>query len=90
MANLSRIYKIMGKKKDAIDTAQKIIHNKPESPIGYMALAMIYRDDKEFDKAIETLRKAAALNDTNISMMLGNMSLFEKRLQISHRPISEG
>ena len=78
MADLSRIYKIMGKKKDAIENAQKIIQNKPESPIGYMALAMIYQDDKEFDRAIETLHKAAALNDTSISMMLGNMFYLKK------------
>jgi putative PEP-CTERM system TPR-repeat lipoprotein len=77
-AELSRIYKIMGKKKDAIETAQKIILAKPQSPIGYLALAAIYQDDKEFDKAIETLRKGAALSDSTISLSLGNAFYLNK------------
>jgi tetratricopeptide (TPR) repeat protein len=78
MADLSMIYKVMGKKRDAMETAQKIIRSRPESPVGYMTLAMIHQDDKEFDKAIEVLRKGSALKDINISMMLGNVYFLKK------------
>lgn len=78
MAELSRVYKIMGKKKDAVETAQKVIRGRPESPVGYLALAMIHQDDKEYDKAIEILRKGSTLNDMNIFMMLGNVNFLKK------------
>jgi putative PEP-CTERM system TPR-repeat lipoprotein len=77
-AEVSRIYKIMGKKQDAVENAQKIIQKRPESPIGYMALAMVYQDDKELDKAIETLKKATSLRDIGIFMMLGNEYFLKK------------
>ena len=78
MAEMSRIYKIMGKKKDAIENAHEIILTKPESPIGYIALAMIYNADQELDKSIEVLRKASRLNDISIAMMLGNTYFLKK------------
>jgi len=80
-AELSRIYKVLGKKRDALETAQKIIQSRPESPVGYMTLAMIHQDDKEFDKAIEVLRKGSTLKDINISMMLGNVYFLKKDYQ---------
>jgi FimV-like protein len=42
---------------------------------------MIHQDDKEFDKAIEVLRKGPALKDINISMMLGNVYFLKKDYQ---------
>jgi len=78
MAEISRIYKVMGKKQDSIDNARQIIQKKPDSPIGYLTLAMIYQDDKELDKAIEILKKASQLNDVSICMMIGNV-YFQKK-----------
>jgi tetratricopeptide (TPR) repeat protein len=75
---MSRIYKIMGKKQDAVDNANNIIRRNPESSAGYMALASIYQDDKEYDKAVETLRKASRIRDVNIPLMLGNLYLIKK------------
>ena len=60
---------------------KKSFSSRPESPVGYMTLAMIHQDDKEFDKAIEVLRKGSALKDINISMMLGNVYFLKKDYQ---------
>ncbi|MFZ3137787.1 MAG: XrtA/PEP-CTERM system TPR-repeat protein PrsT [Thermodesulfovibrionales bacterium] len=78
MAEISRIYKVMGKKQDSIDNARQIIQKNPASPIGYLTLAMIYQDDKELDKAIEILKKASQINDVSICMMIGNV-YFQKK-----------
>jgi tetratricopeptide (TPR) repeat protein len=83
MAEMSRIYKIMGKKKDAIENANQIILKKPESPIGYITLAMIYNGDQELDKSVETLRKASRLNDISIPMMLGNTYFLKKDYKVA-------
>lgn len=78
MAEASRIYKIMGKKQEAVENAKQITLQHPQSPVGYMTLAFIYQDDKEFDKAIDALLAASSLKDVNIAMMLGNLYFLKK------------
>ena len=78
MAEVSRLYKIMGKKQDAIENANDIIRKKPDSAVGYITLATVYQEDKERDKAIDVLKKAAHVKDANISLMLGNIYFSKK------------
>jgi putative PEP-CTERM system TPR-repeat lipoprotein len=78
MAEISRLYKTMGKKKDAIEAAEHIIHRKPELTIGYIALATIYQNDNELDEAIKVLKNAQRTKDSDIVTMLGDLYFLKK------------
>lgn len=78
MAEVSGIFMVMGRKQDAIETAKQIIRKDPTSSVGYAALALVYQEGKEFDKAIAVLRGASGIKDVNLSMMLGNLYALKK------------
>ena len=73
MAEVSRIYMIIGKKKEAIENANRMIDRKPDVPAGYLMLALVYQNQQQIDSAIEVLKRAAGLNDRNVNMMLGGL-----------------
>ena len=50
---------------DALDTAQQKVHENPEDPAGYMALAEIYAEHNQQEKAFEQY-KAAILKDASL------------------------
>ena len=77
-SEISKIYIRMGKRQDAIDNANQIIRSRPESPIGYMTLAMIYKEGKELDKGIEVLKGASRIKDADLHIMLGNFYALKK------------
>jgi putative PEP-CTERM system TPR-repeat lipoprotein len=77
-AEMSRIYLLMGKRQDAVENATQIIRNKPESPIGYMTLAGIYKESKELEKGIEVLKSASRIKDADLRIMLGNFHSLKK------------
>ncbi|HEY6021952.1 MAG TPA: XrtA/PEP-CTERM system TPR-repeat protein PrsT, partial [Candidatus Paceibacterota bacterium] len=78
VAEISRIYARMGKRDEAVNTAEQIIRSKPESPVGYKALAVIYKDGNELDKGIEVLKKASRIKDADLYVMLGNFHALKK------------
>ncbi len=75
---MSGIYVRMGKQQDAIENANQIIRSKPESPVGYMTLAMVYKEGKELDKGIEVLKNASRIKDADLQIMLGNFYSLKK------------
>lgn len=77
-AEFSRIYLSQGNKADAVENARDIIKNNPESSVGYMALALVYQNSNDIDKAIESLRGASRIHDANIAIMLGNLYTLKK------------
>lgn len=72
MAQLSRVYLVMGKKQDAVANAEQMIRENPESPRGYMTLAMIYQESKELDKAMDAIKKAS-IKDADLMMVMANL-----------------
>ena len=78
MAEISRLDQMMGKKQEAIENARQIIRRDPKSPIGYMALAVVYQQNKETDTALRTLREASRIKDVNLLMLMGNLYLSKK------------
>ncbi len=77
-AEMSRILARMGRREEAIETAGQIIRNKPESPVGYKALALIYKEGNELDKGIDVLKKATRIEDADLHIMLGNFHALKK------------
>ena len=78
MAEISRIQLIMGNKQEAIRNAKDIINTRPDSPVGYLTLAAVYRDSKETDQAIDALKRASSVKDVSIDMMLGGLYMEKK------------
>ncbi len=78
MADISRIHMIMGNKQESIRNAKDIINTRPDSPVGYLTLATVYKNDGEIDHAIEALKRAASVKDASIDMMLGGIYLEKK------------
>ena len=73
MADVSRLYTLMGNREKAIENAESMIAGNPSSPIGYMTLAKVHQDNKEVDTAIQVLKKADRLNNVNPALMLGDL-----------------
>jgi tetratricopeptide (TPR) repeat protein len=63
----------------------------PESDFGYQILAEVYIADRQFQKAIDTLKKAAELNPNNIKTMITMARVhmaaqdFQKAMRITER-----
>jgi putative PEP-CTERM system TPR-repeat lipoprotein len=72
-AELSRIYFLKGDKTAAAESARDIIKKNPDSPVGYLALALVQESSSEIDKAIETLRSAPKSQSAAFPLMLGNL-----------------
>lgn len=75
MATVPWLYMLMGKKHAAVDSAERIMKDYPEAPEGYLALARVYRESRELDRAIELAGKASALHARSVKpyMMLGDL-----------------
>jgi putative PEP-CTERM system TPR-repeat lipoprotein len=72
-AELSRIYLLQGNRTEAMANARDIIRKNPDSPVGYLALALVHEGSNDVDKAIEVLRNAPKTHDAAFSYMLGNL-----------------
>jgi tetratricopeptide (TPR) repeat protein len=72
-AELTPIYLHMGNRTEAEANAREIIRKDPESPIGYMASALVYQNSNEVDKGIEVLRSASKIKNAALTVMLGNL-----------------
>ncbi len=78
MAEVSRIYASTGKTAEAVDNARQIIKKQPGAAIGYLTLAIVYRNCKDIDKGIDVLKSAPKMQDVNLPMMLGNLYATKK------------
>lgn len=74
MGEIASVNYVKGDSKKAIDYAQKIIHQKPDSAYGYIVLASIYEKQRQSDKAIDILKKGLQVEEKNIG---GRMMLAE-------------
>ncbi len=77
-AELSRVYLAMGKKDEAVDNAREIIRQNSDSPVGYLALALVHQSGKDIDKSIEALKSSKKSGDAAIAVMLGNLYAAKK------------
>ncbi|HEX9136474.1 MAG TPA: XrtA/PEP-CTERM system TPR-repeat protein PrsT, partial [Nitrospirota bacterium] len=77
-AELSRIYLQKGDKTGAIENARNIIRKNPDSPVGYLTLALMHEGSNDVDKAIEVLKSAPKTQNAALSFMLGNMYVRKK------------
>jgi putative PEP-CTERM system TPR-repeat lipoprotein len=77
-AELTKIYLAMGKSSEAEAHARRIIEREPEKAAGYLMLASVHEGRHEIEKAIETLRRAQAVADAKLPMMLGRLYALRK------------
>ncbi|HEX8948206.1 MAG TPA: XrtA/PEP-CTERM system TPR-repeat protein PrsT [Dissulfurispiraceae bacterium] len=75
MAELSRIYLLMGDPQKAMENARAMIAKRPDSAYGYNVLAYVYESRKEWDKAIGALKDGlkAEKNNAQTRMMLAEL-----------------
>ncbi|MDA8172781.1 MAG: PEP-CTERM system TPR-repeat protein PrsT [Nitrospiraceae bacterium] len=78
MSQLSSVYMTMGRPAQALDTARQIVSRAPDSPIGYLQVALVQSASNP-DAAIETLKAARVPKNPAVSMMLGDL-YFRKRV----------
>jgi len=80
MAEVSRLYLVMGDAQRARSAANDIISMSPGSPIGYIAMANVHLRDKETEKAIKILKDAPVARDrqADIHTMLGDIQASKK------------
>ena len=85
MAEISKIYMLMGDMSKARDNANKIIETIPHSAFGYMALASVYERQNDSDNAIAALKKGLAVDGKNpdAAMLLGNIYINKKEYGIA-------
>ncbi len=79
-AELSSVYLHMGKTNDATENAREIIRKNPESSVGYLALAVIYENSNDNDRAIEVLKGVERMRDADIAVKLGNLYYLKRNL----------
>jgi tetratricopeptide (TPR) repeat protein len=64
---------LMGNKTGAMENARDIIRKNPESPVGYIALALVHESGNDVEKGIEVLRSAPKSKDAALTFTLGNL-----------------
>ncbi len=82
-AALTRIYLSMGNSTEAEENAREIIRKDPDSPVGYLTLALAYQNSNEIDKGIEVLRNANKRNDASLAFMLGDLYSIKKNYALA-------
>jgi tetratricopeptide (TPR) repeat protein len=77
-AERSAILLLMGKTTDAVENARGIIRKNPESAVGYLELANVYKGSNQMSKAIETLKNCPKRKEPEVMFMLGNLYIIQK------------
>lgn len=68
---------LAGRYDDAIKTFQDLAQANPQEPLPYIGMAQIYREQKKYDKAEETIGKARAIDPENLDIRLEEARLSE-------------
>lgn len=76
-ARRSGIFLMLGKKREAADNAREVISADPRDAAGYIALAMVYRNEGNLEKAVETLTRYPA-RDPDLALMLAGLLVQKK------------
>ncbi len=79
MAEVVRIYLLRGETDKAMETADKLIKQKPRSAYGYTVLALVYINKKNPDKALETLKKGLSVDSSNVKAGMMQASLYIRK-----------
>jgi putative PEP-CTERM system TPR-repeat lipoprotein len=91
MAQISKIYLLMGDTYNAIENANKIILQRPDFAHGYNVLALIYQSQNDLDSAVNSLMKGLKVDSKNIQtkMMLSGLYMRKKEYELALKTLDE-
>jgi putative PEP-CTERM system TPR-repeat lipoprotein len=91
MGEISKIYLLMGDTYNAIENANQIIQQRPDSAQGYNVLAFIYQTQNDLDSAINSLLKGLKVDSKNIQtkMMLSGLYIRKKEYNLALKELDE-
>ncbi len=84
LAEITRIYILMGDVQKAIETANEIVKKKPASAYGYIVLAQVYESQNDIERAVDLIKKGLEIDEKNVKawMMLGY--LYTRKSEYTH------
>jgi putative PEP-CTERM system TPR-repeat lipoprotein len=79
LGEIALVNYVKGDSRKAVDCAQKIISQKPDSAYGYVVLASIYERQGELDRAIDTLKEGLQVEEGNLGGRMMLAKLYTKK-----------